>query len=129
MDNLWILTEEKPKTSVIKQIINLYKDDFAQKVNFDVEIKIKPIIKDSTFQFKYEVLGIKIENIEKIIIKTVSGSSSFLDFLVFQQEQEPIYNTNEKDDFFHHHAPFRKKTKILSALSFGKSAFRNYKDI
>jgi len=95
MDSLWILTEEKPKVSVIKQIVNLYKDDFEQTVNFDSKIEIKPIIKNDTFQFRYEVFGIEIENIEKIIIKTVSGSSSFLDFLVFKQEQEPIYNKSE----------------------------------
>ena len=29
MDNLWILTEERPKASVICQIIELYKRDFG----------------------------------------------------------------------------------------------------
>ena len=29
MENLWILTEERPKPSVILQIIELYQRDFA----------------------------------------------------------------------------------------------------
>lgn len=111
MDNLWILTEERPKPSVIFQILSLYCKDFGGKfANYKTlkvegkeysiersgvpiefsELKIKPVITNGIFQFSYIVEGIIIENLNKIIIKTVSGSSSFFDFLVFKQKSEPI---------------------------------------
>lgn len=90
MDNLWILTEERPKPSVIKQIIELYSKDFNSSYSIDNTIKIKPIIQNNKFKFTYIVSGISVDNVNKILIKTVSGSSSFFDFLVFKQEQEPV---------------------------------------
>src|SRR5690606_24239592 len=38
----------------------------------------------------YQVLGINSPNIGNIYVKTVSGYSSFVDFLVYFQEQEPV---------------------------------------
>lgn len=96
MENLWILTEEKPKSSVIRQIVEMYCSDFNSTAKFSDNIQIKPIVNNFVFDFKYEVLGININNIEKIIIKTVSGSSSFLDFLVYKQEKEP-FNTQKEN--------------------------------
>lgn len=88
MDNLWILTEERPKPSVILQIVELYKRDF--NTNFiESNITIRPIIENEKFKFTYIVEGLEINDISKIFIKTVSGSSSFLDFLVFKQKDEP----------------------------------------
>ena len=89
MDNLWILTEERPKTSVIKQIINLYAHDFGGTILETKNIKIVPEIDNGIFKFSYNVTGISLENIGKILILTVSGSSSFFDFLVFKQEDRP----------------------------------------
>ena len=91
MDKLWILTEERPKASVIKQIVDLYVKDFGgQLEEFDESaLKIKAKFKGDFFQFKYVVEGIRLKNIDEIVIKTVSGSSSFFDFLVFQQKDEP----------------------------------------
>ncbi len=91
MDNLWILTEERPKASVISQIVNLYKRDFGGEIISmePTKVKIKPDFKNGIFQFKYTTENIKIKNINDIIIKTVSGSSSFFDFLVFKQESAP----------------------------------------
>lgn len=91
MDNLWILTEERPKASVICQIMDLYKRDFdgtIKNMNRD-SVKIRADFKSSIFQFSYTVEGITIQGIDKIIIKTVSGNSSFFDFLVFKQEKAP----------------------------------------
>lgn len=91
MDNLWILTEERPKASVICQIVELYKRDFGGiiiSMNHN-DVKIGADFKNGIFQFSYTVEGISIQGINKIIIKTVSGSSSFFDFLVFRQEQAP----------------------------------------
>lgn len=89
MDNLWLLTEERPKPSVIKQILDAYSSDFSTSYHIEGEIKIKPIIKDNIFTFTYVVEGVQISNIDTLYIKTVSGSSSFLDFLLFKQKDEP----------------------------------------
>lgn len=92
MDKLWILTEEKPKASVIGQIVNLYVKDFGGVISFiDKEnIRIKPVFENGYFLFKYIVEGIVLKGISEIVIKTVSGSSSFFDFLVFKQEKQPV---------------------------------------
>ena len=89
MDNLWLLTEERPKPSVINQIIEMYCADFDDIVTVNDEIKIKPIIEHGVFKFIYKVEGLKVSNAEDIFIKTVSGSSSFLDFLLFKQANTP----------------------------------------
>lgn len=91
MDNLWILTEERPKTSVICQIVELYKRDFGGIIkSMDKDtVKIRAKFKNGLFQFIYTVEGISIQGIDKILIKTVSGNSSFFDFLVFKQEKVP----------------------------------------
>lgn len=94
MDTLWILTEERPKSSVIRQIIGLYQKDFGgiiESIDED-NIRIKPIFDRGYFKFKYVVEGIKIKGITEIVIKTVSGNSSFFDFLVFQQDKQPSEN-------------------------------------
>ena len=89
MDNLWFLTEERPKPSVILQIINMYCQDFDDRIVNQEDIKIFPQIEGGVFKFCYEVEGLSVEKADKIYIKTVSGSSSFLDFLLFKQENEP----------------------------------------
>lgn len=89
MDNLWLLTEERPKPSVILQIVEMYCNDFNDKITLREEIKIKPIIADGIFKFIYVIEGLKVETAENIYIKTVSGNSSFLDFLLFKQENAP----------------------------------------
>ncbi|MFI3162931.1 MAG: hypothetical protein R3Y65_00655 [Bacillota bacterium] len=90
MDNLWILTEERPKNSVIKQILDQYAIDFNSIVSYTKGISIKPIVVEGLFSFDYIVEGVTVQNIDKITIKIVSGSSSFLDYLVVKQANEPI---------------------------------------
>lgn len=94
MDNLWLLTEERPKPSVILQIVETYCTDFNDKITELCEIKIKPIIEGGIFGFLYVVEGLRVANARNIYIKTVSGSSSFLDFLLFKQETEPTEKSN-----------------------------------
>ncbi|MGJ0495035.1 hypothetical protein [Aliarcobacter cryaerophilus] len=87
--NLWILTEERPKKSVICKIIEKFVKDYSIACFID-NIRILPILNpDKTFSFTYEVSGMKSEYIDKIYIKTVSGYSSFVDFLIFHQTDEP----------------------------------------
>lgn len=89
MSNIWLLTEEKPKISTIIQILNIYKQDFNKDFICEEKIEIFPIIEDNRFVFTYNVRGITVENIDNIYIKTVSGGSSFLDYLFIEQENEP----------------------------------------
>jgi len=89
-DNIWILTEEKPKVSVILQIIKTYCQDFGDSiVQQSEEVKIRPLFENEVFTFQYVVEGIILNNVASIIIKTVSGNSSFVDFLLFKQLNTP----------------------------------------
>lgn len=90
--NLWILTEEKPKTTVIGQIAQLYSEECSAKLTQEGPIKIVPVFREGLFTFVYVVLGIKISDIDNIFIRTVSGSTSFVDFLVFRQDNAPAEN-------------------------------------
>lgn len=93
--NLWILTEEKPKVSVIEQIVKLYARDFSAVVEKTDKAEVLPIINNGKFTFIYAVKGLAVEGIGGIFIRTVSGSTSFVDFLVFAQEKPPV---EEGDD-------------------------------
>jgi hypothetical protein len=86
--NVWILTEERPKKPVIEMIMRRLAQDRGLEVEVD-KVKVLPIIKNGTFSFVYKVLGISVESIKETYLKIVSGASSFVDFLVFLQENEP----------------------------------------
>ena len=90
MKNLWILTEERPKVEVLRMIFEYFAKD--QRCGFFGDsIRIIPILNpDKTFAFTYEVIGFKCSKVDKIYIKTVSGSSSFTDFLIFYQNSQPV---------------------------------------
>ncbi len=92
-DNIWILTEERPKKSVVKAILKLYEEDFKDNLKITSpsgDILIQPIFKNGVFTFTYEVIGAELEKTNKIYLKTVSGSSSFFNFLLFRQPNPPI---------------------------------------
>lgn len=88
--NIYFLTEEKPKISTLISILNIYKDDFGVDYAITGDVKILPIFNDSFFSFTYKLANVKVKNIDNIFIKTVSGGSSFLDYLFLVQENEPI---------------------------------------
>lgn len=87
--NIWILTEERPKVEVLQTIFEYFAKD--QKCGFFGDsIRIIPMLNpDKTFAFTYEVIGFKCAKVDRIYIKTVSGSSSFTDFLIFYQDKQP----------------------------------------
>ena len=96
--NLWILTEERPKPDTIFRIIKEFSTDFNKKISIknnsertDItkEIIIKPLFKKSLFQFSYEIKGVKIDDVGKIILEIVSGTGSFVDYLVYYEVDEP----------------------------------------
>lgn len=87
--NLWILTEERPKVEVVKTIVELFSTDRNGVMSVS-EVRIAPLFDaEHKFVFCYEVRGIKSSIVSKIFIKTVSGNSSFCDFLLFYQDEEP----------------------------------------
>lgn len=87
--NLWILTEERPKDEVLHAIINKFCSD-NHILSFVDNLRIIPILNNEwKFLFVYELLWVRSEKINKIYIKTVSGNWSFVDFMVFYQENEP----------------------------------------
>ena len=86
--NLWILTEEHPKADVLQMIVGIFCQDRGNGC-FVGKIRVIPIIENNNFSFKYEVLGIDTPLINKIFIKIASGYSSFVDFLIFYQNNAP----------------------------------------
>jgi len=86
--NFWILTEERPKREVITNILLKFAKDnkFAYFVD---TIRILPILEGNRFSFLYEVVGFRCNKIDKVFIKSVSGISSFVDFLIFYQNKQP----------------------------------------
>ncbi len=89
MKNLWILTEERPKKDVLQVILSYFAKD--QGVGFfGNDLRILPILdKNKYFNFTYEVIGFKCAKVDHVFIKTVSGESSFVDYLIFYQNNEP----------------------------------------
>lgn len=88
MDNLWILTEERPKNSAVKTIIEEYCKTNEVGLTCD-EVKIKPKVKDGLFAFEYLVEGLAVDEIGEINIKIVSGYSSFMDYMLIKQLSAP----------------------------------------
>lgn len=86
--NLYILTEERPKQEVLRLIIARFLQD-RKLCAFVDTLKILPIVKENRFTFSYEILGVSCKGLKKIYVKIVSGTSSFVDYLVFFQNKEP----------------------------------------
>ena len=87
--NLWILTEERPKKEVLEVILSYFAKD--QNCGFfGDKIKILPLLDENKcFDFTYQVIGFSCAKVDKVYIKTVSGESSFTDFLIFYQDKQP----------------------------------------
>lgn len=88
MKNIWILTEEMPKSAVISTILQRVASENSFSLNIK-ELRIVPIISGGVFIFIYQIEGISSENFTNVFIKIASGNSSFVDFLVFVQDKEP----------------------------------------
>ena len=86
--NLWILTEEKPKTETLAIILHRFATDHQFAI-FVSPLKIIPVLVQEKFTFTYEVVGFLCKKINNIYLKTVAWSASFVDFIVYYQEKEP----------------------------------------
>jgi len=90
-NNLWFLTEERPKKEVLQTIFQKFAKDYGFAVFVDT-LRIFPILENNKFTFTYEVTGFRCNKVDKVYLKTVSGNSSFTDFLIFYQKDEPTIN-------------------------------------
>ena len=89
-NNLWILTEERPKGNVLNIILQLVEDVVSDTIVVG-NLRIIPLIdKDGRFLFQYEVLGVDCKHFQKVFLRIVSGKSSFVDYLVFLGENAPV---------------------------------------
>lgn len=123
MKNIWILTEEFPKKETIKIIL----ENICLKIkcsSFVDPIHIIPLLKEGRFDFTYEVIGFRSQAFEKVYIKLVSGSSSFVDYLIFLQEKKPmitdipfllIEETKTDDSESRNTGVYQRCTKFISA--------------
>jgi len=93
--NLWILTEERPKKRVLKTIIERYSDDNNREVERLDDMVIVPDFAENRFIFQYHLEGIKIDGIDKVNMKLISGNGSFVDYLVFEGICEPAEGSGE----------------------------------
>ncbi len=81
--NLWLHTEERPRISTIKIIVNKFAADRKLKVDFSGEERILPIMKNGLFTFLYKIEGIRCECVADIFVTIISGSASFTDYIVY----------------------------------------------
>lgn len=134
MTNLWVLTEEKPKRSVIIEILKKYSFEFKKSIEIDSKgILIAPIFEEKRYSFTCEIYGITVEGISNIYLKTVSGGSSFLDYLLFEQDEEPddgdcshmvmaFEETKTSDDESRNTGVYQRASKFAFIRAYSKTA-------
>ena len=85
MANLYILAEELPKSEILIQILEYYCAQFNKKIESINNPVILPVFTNKKFNYRYKFLDFNIEDINQINIEIVSGKSSFVDYLIFEQ--------------------------------------------
>ena len=119
---LWILTEERPKKEVVGQILKKFSDEQSVPASFD-SLRIIPILDESSnFTSRYKILGVKSPTIKNIYLSIISGSSSFVDYLVYFQDsipdpkERPLYaieETKTDDSESRNTGVFQRATKFV----------------
>ena len=100
MSNLYILTEERAKPNVIENILKVYSKEYKKALKTNNELIIMPEINSKdVFTNEFKIINAEINGIEEIYLKIASGNSSFVDFLVFEQDNAPTEtSTNSEND-------------------------------
>ncbi len=98
MENLYLLTEERAKPKVIIEILKIYCNEFNKNMEIIGDVKIIPEINNQKHSFNSYLKGVKIEDIEQIILSSASGKSSFVDYLVFEQSSLPEKNNDNQNN-------------------------------
>jgi hypothetical protein len=119
---MWILTEERPKKEVVSQILKKFSEEQGVLASFD-SLRIIPILDESSnFISEYKILGVKSPTIENIYLSIISGSSSFVDYLVYFQDSKPdpkerplyaIEETKTDDSESRNTGVFQRATKFV----------------
>lgn len=86
--NIWLLTEERPKLTVVQNILQRFCEELSTACEFR-NPKILPIMRKGKFTFCYKFTGLNGPAIKEIFILPVSGRSSFVDFMLFHQNKRP----------------------------------------
>ena len=68
MKNLYILTEERPKISVLATILQKFSTDQKAPCFID-NLRILPILEKDTFSFTYELIGFRSNIVNKVFIR------------------------------------------------------------
>ncbi len=120
--NLWVLTEERPKKEVVREILNKFFGSNGIAAFIDT-LRIVPILDgQNTFTSMYKILGINSPGIENVFLRIISGNSSFVDYLVYFQDEEPkpterpvfaIEETKTDDSESRNTGVFQRATKFV----------------
>ena len=82
---VWILSEERPKPEVLKKIIEIYCQNKGFTLTADISaVNVLPIFTDHKFDSVYRITGVEINEASEVLLKIVSGYSSFVDFLIYE---------------------------------------------
>jgi len=124
---IWVLTEERPKPEVIHQILRLTLKKLGI-AGFIDSVRILPRSKaNGDFNFQYQILGLSSPVIDQVELRLVSGSSSFVDYLVYVQDDEPqpsdvpvlaIEETKTDDSESRNTGVYQRATKFVYIESF-----------
>lgn len=91
-NRLWIMTEEYPTPRVLKHLFTYLSNKFPHinvQKSADATWRIIPQVSEGKFTFRYHIDGVSVGN-QPVEIQIVSGTSSFVDYLFFWQELEPV---------------------------------------
>ncbi|MBN2664584.1 MAG: hypothetical protein JXR68_13125, partial [Bacteroidales bacterium] len=78
---------------VLETILRKFVSD-RKFTAFFGNLRILPILEDDKFTFTYKLIGFECNKVNDIFIKTISGNSSFVDFLIFYQNKQPKLTDN-----------------------------------
>ena len=90
--NLWLFTEERPRTGVLIEILQLFCTKKKLVMNVENPAFLVPLIENNRFKFRYELLGVQIPNIKSIYIELAKGYKSFVDYLLYESKTKPTHN-------------------------------------